>query len=381
MCSTWPAIDGEKELTESRNLATPHSIIWEYYECLRRQINRIPENENDRTQKQELFLALILSVSVVEAFINAFFRVVVEEEGFSIHKDRLLKDVEDRISLERKLKEWPKMVFGKRLDFHAPNVKMFVNLKNQRNALMHFVSSHESIELPGPVNIRGMADMSALKALSLSLAVDYPNVIRNFSYEIFLARGISGRKLPHAFHQWFGEPPSKKAPHLTSYVGWWARSLYCLQSIKSTMLTQKIDSQDLLGELKALLAGRGLQPNSILPSVLATYEGCHLQKSAWRNFLFVGEQDIEIVHNKGNWKNDRIVIPYSTVKEIYMADFDNGIPRDVIFLGENEEELGRFSDADPSKVDEILAILASATNSSNGTPVMIHRMDFLNVHN
>ena len=206
-------------MTESRYLATPHSIIWEYYECLRRQINRIPENENDRTQKQELVLALFLSVSVVEAFINAFFRVVVEEEGFRIHRDRLLKDVEKRISLERKLKEWPKKVLGKRLDFDALNVKMFVDLKNQRNALMHFGSSHESIELPGPVYIHGLADMSAMKALSPPLAVEYPNVIRNFSYEIFSARGISRENLPHAFHQWFGEPPSNTMLHPTAYVG------------------------------------------------------------------------------------------------------------------------------------------------------------------
>jgi hypothetical protein len=196
-------------MVESRQLASPHSIIWEYYECLKRQINRIPENENDRIQKQELVLALFLSVTVVEVFINAFFRVVVDEEGFTIHRERLLKDIKKRISLESKLKEWPKKVFGKSLDFNAPNIKKFVLLKNQRNVLMHFVSSHESIELLGPVYIHGLADMSALKSLTLPLVIEYPNIIRNFSYEIFLARGISKANLPHAFHRWFGESLSK----------------------------------------------------------------------------------------------------------------------------------------------------------------------------
>ena len=206
-------------MTETRHLASPHSIIWEYYECLKRQINRIPESENDRTQKQELVLALFLSLTVVEAFINAFFRVVVDEHGFKMHKDKLLKDIEKRISLESKLKEWPKRILGKRLNLDEPNVKAFVELKNQRNALMHFVSSHESIELPGPVYIHGLADMSALQALSLPLAVEYPNVIRNFSYEVFLARGIDREHLPHAFHQWFGEPPSNTALNLTRGAG------------------------------------------------------------------------------------------------------------------------------------------------------------------
>lgn len=177
---------------------------------MRRQINRVPESEDDRTQKQELVLALFLSVTVVEVFINAFFRVVVEEDEFKIHRVKLLQDVKNRIPLESKLKEWPKRVLGKRLDFDTPNVRMFVDLKNQRNALMHFASSHESIELPGPIYIHGLADISVLNALSLSLAIKYPSVIRNFSYEIFSARGISGENLPHAFHQWFGEPPLKQ---------------------------------------------------------------------------------------------------------------------------------------------------------------------------
>lgn len=208
-----------KILEDSKHLASPHSIIWEYYECLNRQINRIPDDDNDRIQKQELVLALFLLVSVVETFINAFFRVVVEEDGYKSHKERLLKDIDKRISLEGKLKEWPKKILGKRLDFKNTNVKRFIDLKNHRNSLMHFVSSHESIELPGPVYIHGMADISSLKRLTLPAAKDYPNIIRNFSYEIFVARGIEVENLPHAFHRWFGEPPSNAALHPTSYVG------------------------------------------------------------------------------------------------------------------------------------------------------------------
>jgi len=194
-------------LANEKHLASAHSIIWEYYECLNRQIRRVPEDENDRTQKQELVLALFLSVSVIETFLNAFFRVVVEEDCFKVHREKFLKDIEKRISLDAKLKEWPKKIFGKRLSFDNTNVKQFIDMKNHRNALMHFVSSYESIELPGPVFIDGLADMSALRMLTLPVAKKYPTIIRNFSYEIFLARGIQEENLPHAFHSWFGEPP------------------------------------------------------------------------------------------------------------------------------------------------------------------------------
>lgn len=205
-------------MADEIHLASPNSIIWEYYECLKRQIGRVPDDENDRTQKQELVLALFLSVSVIETFLNAFFRVVVEEDGYKVHRERLLKDIEKRISLVAKLRQWPKKIFGKRLNFDNANVKRFIEMKIHRNALMHFVSSHESIELQGPVFIHGLADMSALGMLTLSVAKKYPSIIRNFSYEIFLARGIEEEHLPHAFHSWFGEPPSNTALHPTSYV-------------------------------------------------------------------------------------------------------------------------------------------------------------------
>ena len=206
-------------MADEKHLASPHSIIWEYYECLNRQIHRVPDDENDRTQKQELVLALFLSVSVVETFLNAFFRGVVEEDGFKEHRGRLLNDIEKRISLEAKLKEWPKKILGKELDLNNTNIKQFIEMKNHRNALMHFVSSHESIELPGPVFIHGLADMSVLQTLTLSVARKYPSIIRNFSNEVFLARGIKEENLTHAFHRWFGEPPSNTELHPTSYVG------------------------------------------------------------------------------------------------------------------------------------------------------------------
>ena len=195
-------------MSDSRTLATPHSLIWHYYECLKRQIRRVPMDECDRVQKQELVLALFLAVSVVETFINAFFRVVVEEDGFHAHRERVLKDIKRRCSLEAKIKKWPGKVLGVPLDESTENVKRFLDLKNHRNALMHFVSSHESIELPGHVYVRGMADMSAFQSLSVEQAAEYPEIIKRFAFEIFLARGITEEQLPHAYHQWFGEPPS-----------------------------------------------------------------------------------------------------------------------------------------------------------------------------
>lgn len=203
-------------MADSQTLASPHSLIWNYYECLKRQIRRVPSDEPGAVKKQEIALALFLAVSVVETFINAFFRVVVEEDDYRVHRERVLKDIERRVSLEAKIKEWPKKVLGRRLDHSTPNVKRFLDLKNHRNALMHFVSSHETVELPGPVYIHGMADMSVFETLSPESAAEYPAIIKNFAFEIFTARGIAEERLPHSFHRWFGEPPSNPAFQPTS---------------------------------------------------------------------------------------------------------------------------------------------------------------------
>jgi len=127
-------------------------------------------------------------------------------------------------------------------------------------------------------------------------------------------------------------------------------------------------------ELKAFMGGRGFRPASTLASVLAVYEGSFLQRRTWRNFLFVGDDSVEIVHNRGNWKRKRTLIPYTLVREIYVADFETGIPKDVVFLGSDKREVDRFIDANPSEVDEILASLRAATEGvSVGSP-KIHRL-------
>ena len=195
-------------IMDDRALATPHSIVWEYYDCLKRQLVRIPSDKQDRTRKQEIALSLLLSVTVIECFLNVFFRVVVSENKYKSHEARFLKDIERRISLERKIKEWPKRILGHRLNYSNESISDFIQLKNHRNELMHFVSSHESIDLPGPIKINGLADMTPFEKLTLTEAVEYLQIIREFSYEIFRARGIDEDNLQHSFHLWFGEPPT-----------------------------------------------------------------------------------------------------------------------------------------------------------------------------
>ena len=191
-------------MSKPKTLATPQTIVWTFFSALKRQISRIDPGYRDA--EQDYAICLFLSVNVVECFMNVYFRVLVSTQGYTNFESELLSDIKKRISLDKKLKTWPKNYLGKPLDFGRFEVQSFIKLKDQRNALMHFVSSHESLDLPDSLTVHGLADMSALKTLTHEQVKRYPRIIRVFAYEIFRAQGVEERNLANNFHRWFGEP-------------------------------------------------------------------------------------------------------------------------------------------------------------------------------
>lgn len=181
-------------------------MIWEYYASLRRQTARAAQTI-ERYEPQETSLAVILAITVVEIFFNLYFRVIVSEPAFWEHENKLVKELNGRIPLEQKLRKWPKRILGEDLDFNSEQVKAFIDLKELRNSLVHFVSTHTSIELPGSITIKGLADTSIYSSLTAEIAISCPEVVRGFAYEVFRVHGIDALKREHAFHAWFGELP------------------------------------------------------------------------------------------------------------------------------------------------------------------------------
>jgi hypothetical protein len=144
-------------------------------------------------------------VTVVETFLNALFRVVVSESQFEKHAQLVLADLKKRRSLDYKLRTWPNKVLGKSLNFEAPGPKAFLALKERRNDLVHFTSSHETVIVPG-VQIRGLADTSAFDDLALIHATRALEAAEEMVRELFRLRGIREVQLPLALHAWTGKP-------------------------------------------------------------------------------------------------------------------------------------------------------------------------------
>lgn len=189
-------------------LASPNHMVWQLFEGLRRlcvRMTRQPEGESET--RQDAAVAIILAVQCVEVFFNIYFRVVVSEPAFSHAAERICRDLEDtRFGLDRKLKEWPELVFGKKLNLGAGAGQRLVLLRNSRHKLMHFTSSHETLSVPGVV-IHGMVDTSVYASLSREAAVEALHIAESFLCEVFALRGISAQNLPHSLHSWTGRPP------------------------------------------------------------------------------------------------------------------------------------------------------------------------------
>lgn len=179
-------------------------MIWEYFYSLKCQAARAAK-ASEHMEAQETSLTVFLAVTVVEIFLNLYFRVVVSETAFKEHEEKLVTELNGRISLERKLRKWPKRILGEDLDFDSEAIKAFLELKNLRNELVHFVSTHSAIELPGPITISGLADTSVYSSLSSEVASRCPNIVRGVAYEVFRLRGIDATDRENVFHSWFGE--------------------------------------------------------------------------------------------------------------------------------------------------------------------------------
>ncbi|MEA2880604.1 MAG: hypothetical protein QOF14_5800 [Hyphomicrobiales bacterium] len=186
-------------------LSSPNRIVWLYFSSLRRVIAHIDANAPEESIKAEAAICIMLAVTVVEAFLNVYVRVAVGEAQSAAHAASVQKDITDRRSLDYKLKNWPTRVFGKALDREAPAVKAFMALKSKRNALVHFTSSHETLQLPA-ITIGGLTDTSVFDDLTAADGRSAHRIAEAMVAEVFRLRGIPESQIPQLLHLWTGVP-------------------------------------------------------------------------------------------------------------------------------------------------------------------------------
>jgi hypothetical protein len=193
-----------------RTLSPPNNMVRELFHALRRLCVRVEEPDRAQDEsviRQDAALCVILAVQCVEVFLNLYFQVLISEPNYAHAAEKISADLAStQCGLDRKIKDWPFLIFGKRLSLSEGAGQRFITLKNLRHKLMHFTSSHETFALPG-VEICGLADTSAYYSLSAKSAVAALYTAEAFLCEVFILRGIPAESLPHALHSWTGRPP------------------------------------------------------------------------------------------------------------------------------------------------------------------------------
>lgn len=201
------SLDAENSM-EDRTLSTPNRMVWRYSACLRRLALSVRSQEEGDTQKENLALCVFLAVTVVESFVNLFFRILIEQPEYLVHRTRILDDLGRRISLDQKIRNWPKLLFGRPWDLTSGVGKQFADLKEKRNDLMHFTSSHESVtEIPG-VLIHGLANTGVFDSLRCDDADLAVRVTEDSICDLLQLSGQSEKEAQGGLHYWTGKVPS-----------------------------------------------------------------------------------------------------------------------------------------------------------------------------
>jgi hypothetical protein len=186
------------------SLSSPNRIIWHYFQALRRHVNNLSNARNEVEKKEDIAICVLLSITVVETFINTFFRILINEKQFSKCKKEILNDLDKRKSLDYKIRNWPNDIFGKSIKWDNGIGKKFRDLKNLRNNLMHFTSSFSKIETNGYC-IQGLSDISVLDTLTTENANEAISIAEEMIAEILRIRGFSEEEIKHGIHLWTGK--------------------------------------------------------------------------------------------------------------------------------------------------------------------------------
>ena len=184
--------------------STPNRMVWLYFSALRRRVQALQAAGNEATE-EDLARCLMLTGAVVETFLTLFFRVVVSEPAFAQHEGLIVRVLQRHASLDHKLRKWPQVVFGRPLDPDDSVVRSFFTLKERRNALMHFTSTHETFSGDG-FWIEGLANTSVLDDLTPTDAVTAFQVAEGMMRVLLRQRGIVESALTAALHMWTGQP-------------------------------------------------------------------------------------------------------------------------------------------------------------------------------
>jgi hypothetical protein len=197
-------------MNTKKTLASNQSILWSYYNVLRSLVFENKKATNSNEKRENALLVIIMSITIIEAFLNIYFYLLVSEEKYFKHSEQISKEIKNTsFSLDKKIRLWPKLLFNKDIDLGRGVGQMFQELKKLRNKLLHFHSDHFKSEFNN-IKITKLLDISAFEKLAEYDVNSCTSIVLDFASEIFRLSGVPDNKIDSAIHVWFGDVSRRK---------------------------------------------------------------------------------------------------------------------------------------------------------------------------
>ena len=191
---------------DEQTLGSANLIVSSYFQFARETAAALRGDALGHREQAMIAVGIIIVVSAVEAYLNVAGRLRVEQDPRFEHGDRIRKDLEERVPLREKLKKWPMLLFGKRLDFSQGPGQEFLALLDRRHGLLHFPPSYESATV-GNVTLRGLQDVTTFTSLRPGHLTRAHDTAEGMIAELIRPQGLSEERVLLATTHWTGRPP------------------------------------------------------------------------------------------------------------------------------------------------------------------------------
>ena len=193
------------------SLSSPNRMVWTVFRSLRSAVAAAAGASDEDERRDQAVLSIILGVTAVETFTNAYYRTLVGDPRFVSHRARVFNDLDPPDGarprgLNHKLCKWAPEILGRSFKWQKGVACEFDELRKQRNSLMHFSASQGSVDLPG-LQIVGLLDTSCYDELTNDDANRALALAEGMVEETLRLRGVNEADLAGHVHLWTGKPP------------------------------------------------------------------------------------------------------------------------------------------------------------------------------
>jgi len=185
------------------SLASHNHIVWSYFDIARTIAHEADASSSDSVKRSKSAVVILMAVAAVEAYINIFGRMWVEQVTDFEHATQILGDIKNRKFITHKIKTWPQLFFGKGLDLSQGIGQDFLGLVEKRNRLMHFTSDYHTYQFEN-VTIKGLVDSTVFDSLTPKDADEAIYIAEGFIESWIRLQGLEENHVKAATATWTG---------------------------------------------------------------------------------------------------------------------------------------------------------------------------------